>query len=124
MVKWANDNAMDAMLDYYALGNQFLLCALQPTDRADALTKALADIAVTPGDGNGDFTIANGDTSGRKLTMAAQSAVDVDAGDTGDHVAIIDATNLLLVTTCTDVVVTTADQVNFPAWDAEVADPA
>lgn len=124
MAKWANDDAMDAMLDQYALCTTILLCAGQPTDRADALTKALADVTVTPGDGNGDFTIDDGDASGRKVTVAAQSAVDVDTSGTGDHVAGIDGTDLWFVTTCADKVVEDTDQVNFPAFDIEVGDPS
>lgn len=125
MVKWISDDVLDAALDEIALGNIMTLCSAQPTTRTEAVTTyALADIALTPGDGNGDFTIANGDTSGRKVTVTAQSAVDVDANGTGTHVAICDATRLLLVTTCNSVAVTTADQVNFPAFDAEIADPS
>ena len=123
MAKWANDDAMDAMLDKYALCTTLLLCSSQPADRAAALAAALADVTVTPGDGNGDFTIANGDSSGRKLTVAAQSSVDVDTSGTGTHVCGIDGTDLWFVTTCNSKVVADTDQVNFPAFDIEVGDP-
>ncbi len=123
MGKWTNDAVLDTMLDEIALGNIMTLCEQQPADRTEAVTTyALADVAMTPGDGN-DFTVGDGDTDGRKVTMAAKNAVDVDSDGTGNHVAVCDATRLLIVTTCADKVVTTSDQVNFPTWDAEVGDP-
>lgn len=125
MAKWANDNFMDAALDYAATGNIMTVCTAQPTNRTEAVTTyALADIALTPGDGNGDFTIANGDTSGRKLTVAQQADVPIDASGTATHVAICDGTNLLYVTTCTSQSLTSGNTVTFPAWDIEVADPS
>ena len=124
MAKWTNDEVLDTMLDEIALGNLMTLCNAQPTTRTEAVTTfALADVAMTPGDSN-DYTVADGDGGGRKVTMAAKNAVDVDVADTGNHVAITDATRLLIVTTCADKVVGTSDQVNFPVWDAEVDDPA
>jgi hypothetical protein len=125
MAKWANDNMMDAALDYVATGNIMTVCTAQPTTRTEAVTTyALADIALTPGDGNGDFTIANGDTSGRKLTIAQQADVPIDSSGTATHVAICDGTNLLYVTTCTSQSLTSGNTVTFPAWDIEVADPS
>lgn len=125
MGKWANDNMMDAALDYVATGNIMTVCDTQPTTRTEAVTTyALADIALTPGDGNGDFTVANGDTSGRKLTIAQQSDVAIDTSGTATHVAICDGTNLLYVTTCTSQSLTSGNTVTFPAWDIEVADPS
>lgn len=125
MAKWANDNMMDAALDYVATGNIMTVCSAQPTTRTEAVTTyALADIALTPGDGNGDFTIANGDVSGRKLTITQQADVNIDADGTATHVAICDGTNLLYVTTCTSQALTSGNTVTFPAWDIEVADPS
>ena len=75
-----------------------------------------------------DFTKANGDTSGRKVTVAAQSGVLIDASGTANHIALVrvgDST-LLYVTTCTSQALTAkgSNTVNFPAWDIEFADPA
>ena len=38
---------------------------------------------------SGDFTKANGDTSGRKLTVAAKSGVLIDASGTATHTALV-----------------------------------
>lgn len=123
MPKWTNDEVLDAMLDEAALANVMTLCDTQPTDRTEAITTyALADVVMTPGDGN-DFTVAD-DTSGRKVTVAAKNAVDVDTAGDGIFVALCDSTRLLIVTTCASKTVGTSDQVNFPTWDIGVTDPA
>jgi hypothetical protein len=71
-----------------------------------------------------DFTLADGDTSGRKMTVAAKNGVPIDANGTGSHVALVDATRLLFVTTCTAQVLTAGGTVDVPAWKEEIADPA
>lgn len=123
MAKWANDDVMDVALDEIAKANTLHICTSQPATRAAAISSSLADIALTPGDGNGDYTIANGDTSGRKVTIASQDNFLVDTTGTATHVALIDATRLLYVTTCTSQVLTAGNTVTVPAWDAEIADP-
>lgn len=123
MAKQVHNDVLDAMLDEIALGNIMTLCSQEPATRTEAITTyALADVAMTPGDGN-DYTVSDGDTNGRKVRMAAKSAVTVDVTGTGNHVALCDSTRLLYVTTCTAKAVTATDQVNFPVWDVEIADP-
>lgn len=125
MAKWAHDDVMDAALAEIATGNIMTACSAQPTTRTEAVTTyALADIVLTPGDGNGDFTIANGDASGRKVTVAQQADVAIDTSGTATHVAICDGTDLLLVTTCTSQALVDTGTVTFPAFDDEFADPA
>lgn len=120
MAKWANDSVMDAALDEIATATLMIACSAQPTTRAEAVTTyALADVAMA----GGDFTKANGDASGRKVTVAAKAAVTVDASGTATHVALVDATTLLYVTTCTSLALVATSTVDFPAWDAEIADP-
>lgn len=97
-------------------------CSTEPTTFTEAnVTYALADVTMA----SGDFTIADGDTNGRKVTMAAKSAVTVDAGGSFAHVALLDVTNskLLYVTTGTGQTLTAGNTCNFPAWDIELADP-
>jgi len=123
MAKWANDSVMDAALAVPATGNTLLVTSSQPADRTAALAAALADVTMTTGAGNGDYTLANGDTSGRKLTVEQQTNIPVDTTGTATHVCIIDGTNLLYVTTCTSQVLTAGNTVTVPAWDIEIADP-
>lgn len=119
MAKWANDLMMDAALDYVAGATVMLACSSQPADRAAALAAALADVAMA----GGDFTKANGDIDGRKVTVAQKSGVTIDANGTANHIALIDGTTLRYVTTCTPQALNTGGTVTFPAWDVEVADP-
>ena len=111
------------MLDIIALATVMTVCNAQPTTRTEAVTTfALADVAMVAGDGN-DYTIGDGDTSGRKVTVATKTGVTVDTSGTATHVSLSDATRLLYVTTCTSQVLTAGNTVDFPAWDVEVADP-
>jgi hypothetical protein len=120
MGKLADDTVIDGALNIIKNNcTTMLVCALEPTDRADALSKALADVAMT----GTDFTVANGDTNGRKITVAAKSGVPVDTSGTADHIALISASVLLFVTTCTSKVITSGDAVNIPTWKDEIADP-
>lgn len=121
MAKFANDSVMDAALDKIATGTIMTACSAQPTTRAEAVTTyALADVSLS----SGDFTKANGDSSGRKVTIAAKSGVPVDTNGTATHVAICDGSSLLLVTTCTSQALTSGNTVSFPAFNDEIADPS
>lgn len=125
MAKSVHNDVLDAMLDAVALGNLMIACSAEPTTRTEAVsTYALSDIALTPGDGNGDFAIADGDSSGRKVTISAQTGVTIDANGDATHIAIVDDTRLLYVTTCSTLTLSTANLLNFPAWKIEVADPS
>ena len=74
----------------------------------------------------GDFTLADGNTSGRKITVAAKSGVPIDTSGTATHVALISVsdTTLRAVTTCTSQALTAGGTVDFPAFDWELSDPA
>jgi cobalamin biosynthesis protein CobT len=122
MAKYANDLVMDAALDYIATCTRMIACSAQPTTYTEAnATYALADVTMA----GGDFSKANGDSSGRKVTVAAKSAVPIDASGTATHVAlvIVGSTTLVYVTTCTSQALTAGGTVDFPAFDIEIADP-
>jgi hypothetical protein len=122
MAKFAADSVLDALLDKVATSTTLTVCSAQPTTRTEAVTTyKLADVVID----SGDFTKANGDTSGRKVTIGAQSDIDVDASGTASHVALCDGTDLLYVTTLTTTqVLTSGNTVTVPAWDIEVSDPS
>ena len=84
--------------------------------------RQLADAAMA----GTDFTIADGDTSGRKTTIGPKSGVTVAASGTADHVALLDTTTktLLYVTTATSQALTAGNTLTFDAWDVEIADPS
>jgi len=122
MTKSVNDEVLDAALDEIRDNATLeILCSAAPTTRTEAVTTyALADMAVT----STDFTKADGDVSGRKMTVAAQSDVDVDATGSGTHIALVDGTRLLYVTELASAVsVTSGGKVDLGAWDIEIADP-
>lgn len=123
MAKSVHDDVLDGAFDVLDQANLMTACSAEPTTRTLAVTTyALADVAMTV---DTDYTKANGDTSGRKVTVAAKSSVLIDASGTATHVALCDATRLLYVTTCTSQALTAngSNTVNFPAWDVEIADP-
>ena len=125
MAKAIPDAILDKTLDEIATATRMVLCNAQPTTYTEAnATFALADVTM----GGGDFTKANGDTSGRKVTVAAKSGVLIDTSGTGNHIALVRVsdTTLIYVTTCSSQAVTAngSNTVNFPAWDIELADPS
>lgn len=121
MAKSVHDNVLDGAFDVLDQADIMTACSAEPTTRTEAVTTfKLADVAMTP---NTDYTKANGDTSGRKVTVAAKSSVPVDTSGSATHIALCDATRLLYVTTCTSQALTAGNTVNFPAWDIEILDP-
>lgn len=121
MAKFATDAVLDGLLDKVATGTILTVCSAQPTSRTEAVTTyKLADVVTD----SGDFAKADGDTSGRKVTIAQQTDVPVDSNGTATHVAICDGTDLLYVTTCTSQVLTSGNTVTVPAWKIEVSDPS
>lgn len=125
MAKFAVDAVLDGSLDVIATATKLIVCSAQPTTYNEAnATYALADVVI---DGT-DFTKANGDTSGRKITVAAQSSVLIDNSGTATHIALVitGSSTLLYGTTCTSQALTAngSNTVNVPAWDIEIADPA
>lgn len=123
MGKSVHDDVLDGALNIIKNNcTRMCVCSTQPTTYTEAITtNELADIVMA----SGDFTAANGDTNGRKLTVAAKSAFAVDNSGTAAHVALVDVTNskLLYVTTCTSQALTSGNTVSTPAWDIEIADP-
>jgi hypothetical protein len=120
MAKAVSDAVLDAALDKIATATIQTACSAQPTTRTEAVTTyALADVTI---DGT-DFTNANGDTSGRKVTVAQQTGVTVDASGDASHVALCDGSDLLYVTTCTTQTLTSGNTMTFSSWKVEIGDP-
>ena len=123
MGKWQNDSMLDAALNYIKTnGTQLSVCSAQPTTYAEATsTYKLAIKTITSTDFTGP---ANGDTSGRKITVNQQASITIDSGGTATHIAVCSGSVLLYVTTCTSQVLSAGNQVTVPAWDIEIADAA
>lgn len=122
MAKFTADAVLDAALAKIATSTRMVVTSAQPANFAGIAAVALADVVLTAGDGNGDYVIANGDTSGRKLTVGAQTGINVDASGTATHVCLDDGTTLLHVTTITSQALTSGNTANVAAFDVEFAD--
>ena len=119
MGKVATDGFIDGGLDAIALSTAYNICTAEPTSIAECDSLSLIPAHTLAG---GDFTIANGDVSGRKVTIAQQATLSIDADGTASHVAINDGTDYF-VTTCTSQALTSGGTVTVPAFDIEIADP-
>lgn len=127
MAKLVPDAILDAMLDVIADAvDRIDICSTQPTTYTEATsTYSLGNVTVTAGDGGGDWTIANGDTSGRKLTLAQQTGVSIGSSGTAAHIAGTNGTDTLyFVTTCTSQAVTSGNTATINTFDIELADAA
>lgn len=120
MSKWAPTTFYDAAFAEVTKANLMVVCSAQPTTRAEAVTTyKLADVAVD----SGDFSLGAGTPSGRKCTVAAQSAVPIDTTGTATHVALVDGTDLLYVNTCTSQALTSGNTVDIPSWTINLDAP-
>ena len=122
MAKFASDAVLDGTLEIINDCTLMTVCNAQPTTYAEAATTfKLADVVMA----GGDFTISDGDTNGRKVRVAAKSAVPIDTTWTATHLALAvsGSSTLHFVTTCTSQALTAGGTVDIPAWDIEGADP-
>jgi len=124
MGKSVHDDVLDGALNILKNNvTRQVACSAQPTTYTEAnSTYALADVTLS----SSDFTNANGDSSGRKTTVAAKTGIPVDANGTVTHVALLDVTNskLLYVTTTTSQAVVTGGTIDIGSWKVEIADPS
>jgi len=108
--------------------NKLFICSDQPTtyteaSAAPATGYCLATIALV----GGDFTAGDGDTSGRKITLAAQNGESVTTSGTATHYALgaSGTSTLYLVGTISSQAIVVGNLINFPATDVlEIRDPA
>lgn len=123
------DSAHDAYLNQIANNADVcLLCSGNPADYATAVTNTLADVALTVGDGNGDYTVGNGSPDGRALTIAQQADILIDASGTAAVVVLTDGTSVFIAKT--DLSATQAltangsNTVTINSWTITVRDAA
>ncbi len=124
MAKSVHNDVLDGALNIIRNNcDKMTACSAEPTSFTEANAAfALAGAAMALS----DFTITDGDASGRKVTVGQKSGVAVDATGTANHVALLDTvtSKLLYVTTATAQVLTAGNTMTFNAWDIEIADPA
>ena len=124
MAKSIHNDVLDAALEYIeSTGDEINVCSAQPTTYAEAhATYMLAQHTMT----DADYTVGDGDSSGRKVAVAQQADITITNSGTATHVAITDTgeSKLLLVTTCTSQALTSGNTVTVPTFDDEIADPS
>jgi hypothetical protein len=121
------DATADAFLTKIATATSMIVCsgASNPADRAAAVAAALATATMTAGLGGADYTAADDATGalGRKVTMTAKNAVSVTASGDATCIVLVDASNIIYITTCTTQTLTNGNTVNIPAWKIQIGDP-
>jgi hypothetical protein len=117
MAKFISSNVIDGSLVY--LQQQVIgvsACGTQPTTyaQATATTYSLGTAAIA----SANWTIAAGDSSGRKITLASTN-IPLTASGTVNHLAFWSAGTLHLVGTCAPTAVTSGGTIVVAAWDAD-----
>lgn len=128
MAKFVADENMDAALNNVkgkeaSPGLTLTVNDAQPANRAAAVSGGanhLASVALATG--GGDLTIADGDTDGRKLTVAEKADIAVTVSGDATHVTIVDDTNLLLITTTATVALSDTGTVTVQTWNWTIRD--
>ena len=121
MGKFVHSDVLDGALNIVATATRMVALSGQPGSYAAADTGRLAEATLT----GGDYALAAGDVSGRKVTIAAKAGLAVVAAGTADHVALLDpaTSRLLYVTTCPSQALPSGGTVSFGAWSVEVGAP-
>ncbi len=125
MAAVVHDDVFDAALDKIATATQVSVgTGAKPSVYAASYTGELGTYTLTAGDGMGDWTIANGDTSGRKITCGAQSGSNGTATGTADWLAYDDGVTLLITIDGDGDTINSGSPFNISAVDVlELRDP-
>jgi hypothetical protein len=126
MPKHIPDAVYDAAIAEEATATVLRVCSTPASNsHADIVSATLASVTMTAGLGSGDYAVADGDVSGRKLRVLAQTAIPVSASGTASHIALTKTsdTTVKLVTTCTSQALTSGNTVNTPEFKHEYTDP-
>ncbi|HUF88146.1 MAG TPA: hypothetical protein VMM59_12250 [Thermohalobaculum sp.] len=134
MAKSMSHKALDAAFEHIASRAEFLvLCAGVPTSAAEAVTPAgeggrmLGRAVMVPGLNNGDFAVAAGAVSGRRLVVNGRIGMAVLASGLADHLALVArrTDEVLLVTALAEPCeVIEGGTVAVCGFSSEIADPA
>lgn len=116
MAKYQNPIVIDAALAMIQASTRVTISTAQPTTYAEAMTTyAIGTLAAA----SGNFTIANGDSSGRKITYGPGTIVVGTTGTvTNINFCYITGTGTLIMSgTCAPTAVTAGGTVVIAAWD-------
>ena len=119
MARFADNSVFDAALNLIGTATLLTLNTTQPADRAAAIADSVVP-NITP-----SFTgPADGDVSGRKITLDATSGTVADANGTVTHAGLSDGSTLLYVLTTASTAITSGTTVGTTACDIEILDPS
>jgi len=96
---FSRDAAADAYLNNIkTLAEKLVLCDGEPATYTAAQTDhatgdRLGEVAVA----TGDFTLADGDVTGRKITVAQKTGIPITVTGSWSHWALVDVTNTALI---------------------------
>ena len=128
--KYANDSIMDAALAWIKTnGVKMYVCTASicsgSTPSYSKITSSAALTAAISMAALASVSVANGDTSGRKITVPQQASVAVTGSGTAARVCLVNSSGSVITyyTTCTSQVLTSGNTVTVPAWDIELRDP-
>lgn len=121
MAKFVNFAVLDGALNLVASATRIVAVSGQPATYVAADAGKLAEATLAAG----DFALAAGDVSGRKVGIAAKPGLTVIAAGTADHIALLDpaTSSLLYVTTCPAQVLPAGGTVSIGAWSVEIEAP-
>jgi hypothetical protein len=112
------DSVYDGALAIIATATRVDICTTEPTTFTEATaTFTKANYTLTAGIGGGDWTAGNGDTSGRKLTLGAQSGNNGTGTGAANFLAFTDGAALLGVIAGDGDTVNSGSPVNISAVD-------
>lgn len=102
-------------------GSHIHFCSAEPANFAGVAAVSLASQAIA-----GSYALANGDVSGRKNTVPAQTEVPISASGLCNHVVIVHnaTSDLRLVTTCDEQALTSGGTLDSSAFAHELRDPS
>lgn len=117
MAKLITDGFIDGGLAAISGSTTLRVLSGPATTVGDLAGLTLASVVVN----GGDFTIANGDVSGRKVTVAQQVDVAISSAGDADHVSVDDGTDFMQTTCPTETL--GSGTVTVQAFANEVRDP-
>lgn len=119
-----HNDVLDAACDKIATATAVHACTSEPANHAGIAAVSVGNYVLTAGDGNGDWTVADGDTSGRKVSLGAQSGNNGTATGAANYLVYTDGTTLLYVTDGDGDTVNSGSPWSIAAYDvAEFGDP-
>lgn len=126
--KWCCDAYLNAALSYLS-SNAVALVVLSDLGLSAGTDVAYSNLSghilATVTIDSGDFTQNDGDTSGRKITVAEQASISITASGTAVMVALTNGSDAVYyVTTCTSQALESGGTVTVPAWDIELRAPS